>query len=261
MTSPLRIAGALALLLAGGCALPPRPSNPSFVVTKPEARMDLERMHRTPKELERPLVVLAGISDPAVSSGAMVAALAPGFAGPIVEVHFFDEHTFDGARQKLLRVVSEALGEPQHALPEVDVVAFSMGGLVARYAAIGDDAGRRLPIRRLYTLCTPHLGARMAGFPLGTPQSNDMKITSDFMIALSEARRDYELFCYARLDDITVGEEFAAPDGVPLWWVGTPNGEWSHMHAFEDPRILADIGRRLRSEPPFSTLPAAPLPN
>jgi pimeloyl-ACP methyl ester carboxylesterase len=218
-------------------------------------------MHRDPKPLERPLVILAGISDPAVSSGAMFEALAPGFIGPIVEVHFFDEHTFEGARQKLLRSLSEELGKPQHALPEVDVVAFSMGGLVARFAATPDEVGRRLPIRRLYTLCTPHLGARMAGFPLGTPQSADMKITSDFMIGLSEARRDYDLYCYARLDDITVGEEFAAPDGVPLWWVGTPNGEWSHMHAFEDPRVLADIGRRIRTEPPFSTLPAAPLPN
>jgi hypothetical protein len=33
------------------------------------------------------------------------------------------------------------------------------------------------------------------------------------------------------------------------------------MHAFDDPRILADIARRLRNETPFSTLPAAPLPN
>jgi len=256
-----RLLGAVALLLAGGCALPPRPQNPSFPVTKAEARIDLERMHRTPKDLERPVVILAGISDPAVSSGAMVAAISPGVVGKVVEVHFFDEHTFDGARQKLLRTVAEELGAPQHALPEVDVVAFSMGGLVARFAAIPDEAGRRLPIRRLYTLCTPHLGARMAGFPLGTPQSTDMRITSDFMISLSQARREYELVCYARLDDITVGEEFAAPEGVPLWWVGTPNGEWSHMHAFEDPRVLADIARRIRAEPPMTTLPAAPLPN
>ena len=30
---------------------------------------------------------------------------------------------------------------------------------------------------------------------------------------------------------------------------------------FDDPRIMADIARRLRGEAPFSTLPAAPLPN
>jgi pimeloyl-ACP methyl ester carboxylesterase len=244
-----------------GCSLPPRPSNPSFAISKVEARADLARMAQRPSTAQRPVVVLAGIGDPALSSGAMRSAVGPTIDGPVIEVHFFDEHTFEGARQKLLRSVADGLGSAPHALPEVDVVAFSMGGLVARYAAIPDEAGRRLRIRRLYTVCTPHLGARMAAFPLGTPQSEDMQITSDFMLALDRATRDYELVCYARLDDITVGEEFAAPPGEPLWWVGTPNGEWSHMHAFDDPRILADIARRLRNETPFSTLPAAPLPN
>lgn len=262
---PARAALLLFLLgsaaLPAGCAMPPRPSNPSFAVTKPAATEDIARMQAAPTALERPVVVLAGISDPAVSSAAILAAVRPAVSGPLIEVHFFDEHTFEGARQKLLRTVSESLGASLDALPEVDVVAFSMGGLVARDAAIPDAAGRRLRIKRLFTICTPHLGARMAAFPLGTPQSEDMKITSDFMIGLSRARREYELVCYARLDDITVGEEFAAPEGVPLWWVGTPNGEWSHMHAFEDPRILADLARRLRGETPLTTAPAAPLPN
>ena len=78
---------------------------------------------------------------------------------------------------------------------------------------------------------------------------------------LRSARREYELVCYTRLDDITVGEEFAVPEGADLWWLPTPSGEWAHMHAFEDERIMADLARRLRGEAPFSTLPAAPLPN
>jgi hypothetical protein len=85
--------------------------------------------------------------------------------------------------------------------------------------------------------------------------------TSDFLDRLRRAKRDYELVCYTRLDDVTVGEEFAAPDGTDIWWVPTPSGEWSHMAAFEDPRILGDIARRLRGETPWTRLPAAPLPN
>ncbi|MGA0218480.1 MAG: hypothetical protein ACO3LO_07320, partial [Ilumatobacteraceae bacterium] len=42
----------------------------------------------------------------------------------------------------------------------------------------------------------------LAGIPIGTPQSDDMRITSSFIARLAAARRDYELVCYARLDDI-----------------------------------------------------------
>ena len=34
----------------------------------------------------------------------------------------------------------------------------------------------------------------------------------------------------------------------------------SHLAAFQDNRILADIGRRLRGETPYATEPRAPLP-
>ena len=244
-----------------GCATTHHAPNPSFPLTQGEAASDLRRMREAPGATERPVVFLAGISDPAVSSGAILGTIGPTLSGKLIEVEFFDEHTFEGARQKLLREVARELGCDLDHLPPVDVVAFSMGGLVARSAAIPDAAGRRLPIRRLFTICTPHEGARMAGVPIGTPQSSDMTQTSDFMVHLRAARRDYDLICYARLDDVTVGEEFGAPEGVPLWWVPTPEGQWAHMQAFYDDRILADIARRLRGEAPFSTLPSAPLPD
>ncbi len=252
---------ACAALGAGGCAMPRRAPNPSFSVTREAARADLERMRATPVDLARPVVFLAGIGDLSISSGALEEALAPTVRGQVAELHFFDEFTFEGSRQKLLREAAEQLGTTVDALPEVDVVAFSMGGLVARDAAIPDAAGRRLPIRRLFTVSSPHEGARLAGVPFGMPQGDDMRLTSDFIDRLRRAPRDYELVCYARLDDVTVGEEFAAPEGEPLWWVPTPSGEWSHMAAFDDPRIQADIARRLRGEAPHATPPAVPLPN
>ena len=252
------------LLVPAACSVPRRTPNPSFPTTHAEARAELARLGASPAELVRPLVVVAGIGDPAISSGAILKVLRPTVAAAsqpaIVEVSFFNEHTFEGARQQLLRDVAAALGRTLDTLPEVDVVAFSMGGLVARSAAAVDEAGHRLPVRRLFTICTPHEGARLAGIPIGTPQSDDMRPTSDFIARLAAEPRSYELICYARLDDITVGEEFAAPDGVPLWWVPTPDGEWAHLQAFSDERILADIVRRLRGAPPLGRAPASPLP-
>lgn len=254
------LAAVLAALSAAGCSMPRRAPNPSFSISRTDADADLARMAAAPIALERPLVVLAGIGDPSISSSAILRGVAPCVEGTIVELEFFNEFTFDGARQKLLREVAAALAVDQDHIPEVDVIAFSMGGLIARDAAIPDKAGRWLPIRRMFSISVPHEGARLGGVPLGLPQGDDMSPTSDFIDRLRRARRDYELVCYARLDDATVGEEFAAPDGEPLWWVPTPSGEWAHMAAFSDPRILADIARRLRGEPPHSRPPAAPLP-
>ena len=252
---------ACATLFAGGCSMPRRTPNPSFAITRDAARADLARMRAAPVELARPVVFVSGIGDPSVSSGALESAIRPTVTGPFAELDFFDEFTFDGSRQKLLREVAAQLGTSVDELPEVDVVAFSMGGLVARDAAIPDAAGRRLPIRTLFTVSSPHEGARLAGVPFGVPQGADMCPTSDFIDRLRRAPRAYELVCYTRLDDVTVGEEFAAPEGEPLWWVPTPSGEWAHMAAFDDPRIQADIARRLRRETPHTVPPAAPLPN
>ena len=38
------------------------------------------------------------------------------------------------------------------------------------------------------------------------------------------------------------------------------NLQGAHLMASKDPRIVADIARRLRGEPPFATTPAEPLP-
>jgi pimeloyl-ACP methyl ester carboxylesterase len=250
----------LTTILVGGCALPFRGANPSFPVTEAEAKADLARMVAAPVRLERPLVVLAGIGDPSISSDAIMRGVAPTVLGTVLEIDFFTETSFEGSRRRLMRELSDAFGGEGASIPEVDVIAFSMGGLIARDAAIPDRDGRQLRIRRLFTISAPHEGARLAGAPLGVPLGEDMIPTSDFIARLRQARRGYELVCYTRLDDVTVGEEFAAPDGEPLWWVPTPSGEWSHMAAFADERILADIARRIRGERPLTRPPASPLP-
>ncbi len=252
---------AAALLAVSACSTPRWTPNPSFSIDRKSARADLARMAAAPVTAERPILVLAGIGDLRISSGALVRAIAPTLDGVMIEIHFFNASTFADARQTLMREAAAALGTSIEEIPEVDVIAFSMGGLVARDAAIVDNAGRQLRIRRLFTIATPHQGARLAGIPMGIPVGEDMCPTSDFIERLRRAHFDYQLTCYTRLDDITVGEENAAPAGVPLWWVPTPSGEWSHMAAFDDPRIQADIARRLRGETPWTTSPATPLPN
>ena len=149
---------------------------------------------------------------------------------------------------------------------EVDVVAVSMGGVVARFAAnpLPGAAGKRLRVARLFTISSPHRGAQMAALPalLGRKQL-DMRQGSPFLSDLARREAEgtaYQLVPYARLGDVIVGARNAAPAGVtPLWLPSLPL-EPAHLGSSNDPRIVADIARRLRGESPLATDPRQPLP-
>ena len=94
-----------------------------------------------------------------------------------------------------------------------------------------------------------------------SPQGRDMMLGSAFLKYLdNDVEIDYELVPYARLCDAAVGEKNTAPPGDTPWWVSALPFEDSHVDAIRDPRILTDITRRLRGEPPVTVPPPAPLP-
>jgi pimeloyl-ACP methyl ester carboxylesterase len=250
------------LLLAPlGCAA--RHTNSSFPMTVAEARQDWERMCESPRPPERPVVVIGGYADLGIAPASMEARLRH-ILGPkavIIPVDVGFEMTMTGARERLIRRVAEALPETKSDdPPEVDVVAVSMGGLVARFAAVPLKGGGRLRIARLFTICSPHQGARLAEVPTLEGRVIDMRHGSGFLTELNGQERDYELVCYARLGDSIVGEENCAPPGMSPWWVEAPPLEAPHLAAPMDLRILADIGRRLRGEEPIAHGTAQPLP-
>ena len=115
-------------------------------------------------------------------------------------------------------------------------------------------------VARLFTISTPHRGAKLAWVPSIDARVIDMRPDASFVAHLNEQETTYELFPYTRLDDAIVGEENAAPPGQNAWWVPNIPGGFSHLLASSDPRFLADIMRRLRGEAPFTRLPRHPLP-
>jgi pimeloyl-ACP methyl ester carboxylesterase len=144
---------------------------------------------------------------------------------------------------------------------EVDVVGVSMGGLVARFAAI-DSGGvhKRLVIKRLFTISTPHRGAELAALPTADRKQLGMRAGSAFLAALYAAEQGYEIVPYARLGDVIVGVENCAPEGEVPIWVRNRFLEPAHMAAQRDPRFTADIARRVRGEAPYATQPRVELP-
>jgi pimeloyl-ACP methyl ester carboxylesterase len=255
----------LLLIAALGCATAPQ--NPSFNLAATDARKELREMRQSPRALRRPVVIVHGLGPP-VGSWAVEHELRRVTGDDrILTVSYDYLGSFEHARRQVVEQVEERFpGDDPAETREVDVVAISMGGLVARYAAAPPEgsAGKRLKVARLFTISTPHRGAVMAALPAVLGQTQlDLRERSPFLEELAgrEAKAPhYEVMPYARLGDCIVGERNAAPEGMTPLWVPNLLLEGSHLLAFTDPRIVGDIARRLRGEAPFATEPAEPLP-
>jgi len=257
------IAACLALsIVSVGCT---GPINPSFPLSVADANADLERMRAEPLPVDRPIVVIGGYADPGFATSHIRNRFRDRLLNAtIVTVTFGDQRSMDEARRHLLETMQIRLpSDDLRATVEVDVVASSMGGLIARDAAIPREGERALRAVRIFTISTPHLGASMANTFDWTELTRELKPGSPFLTALNdpETPRPYTLIPYTRTRDQLVGEANTAPPGEAPWW--TPSAPFlsGHLGAFDDPRINADILRRLRGETPFTTEPRAPLPN
>lgn len=220
-------------------------------------------MCREPAAPPRPILVVGGYGDPGLAAMDVATRLRRvlGKDAIVMPVQVGMTWSMDGARDRLVRIADEQLAS-RGRLPggEVDVVAISMGGLVARYAAVQREGESRLHVARLFTISSPHRGARLAGVPSLESRVRDMRAGSEFLGKLDSGTRDFEMVPYARLNDWIVGEENMAPPDMTPWWVDTPMFEASHLQAHTDARILADIARRLRGEEPLTHAPATALP-
>ena len=254
----------VSLFLLIGCAA--QPTNPSFPIAVKQGQLDMQRMSENRKPLARPLVVISGFLDPGVGAWVLESEFSSVTTDRrIICVSLGECLSFDDCRRKIVNAVERSWPSRDPAQTvEVDVVGLSMGGVAARYAALPlKKKGKGLRIARLFTISSPHLGAEDAQrLPLLHPLQESLRPGSPFYAKLESSPPDYQIYPYVRLGDHVVGTQFSAPKGQYPWWVpdditdGPPHGG-----AFLDPRILSDIARRLRGEPPSSTCPPAPLPN
>jgi pimeloyl-ACP methyl ester carboxylesterase len=221
-------------------------------------RREQERMLASPTGLARPVVILAGWRAPRLAVDLLAARLRR-FTGAVgaadmITVAFPFCSTIDRAVERAVEAVSSALPGDHGGPSEVDAIGVSMGGLVARAAAAPATARRlrrRLRVRRLFTLASPHRGARLADMFAPDAAARAMRPGSEFLRWLDGALpcADYTLVCYAREGDRWVGTENAAPPATPL--IRVPRSLLSHMTITRDPLITLDLARRLRGEPPL----------
>lgn len=236
--------------------------NPCFDVSDESLASARGELAANPAILPRPLVVLAGWRSPPMPDGGVLARLSPLIPGArdTLGVTYASLGTIESAARRVVERVEARFpaGRTTDTI-EVDVVAISMGGLVARLAS-GDDFARRhrrLRIARLFTLATPHRGARLARFIRPDHAAACMRPGSEFLRGLDGElpRAGFELTCYAQLRDWWVGARNTSPIGrVPIWC--EPRGlfgRWlSHFAINFNPRVLTDVALRLRGMTPLS---------
>lgn len=242
-------------------------TNPAFSLTSAQATAEWERMEANPAELERPLVLLGGWRQPPPvlwTLSSRMQKLTGADESQVLAISYLFGGSIEEIAQSISRQIDEKWpGDRANETIEVDIVGFSMGGIVARLAAkrLGPGRGaKRVKINRLFTISSPHKGAKSAWMAALDPAAYQMRAGSRLMRSLDGELKngDFELVCYAHLNDLVVGATNTAPDGMqPIWLPGTLVA--SHFTSVSDKRILVDIARRLRGEEPFAQ-PGPPPP-
>jgi len=254
------------LLSVLGCNIGHK-TNPSFDLSVEDAWAALEEMAANPKTPTRPVLITGGWQGKGFDS-IKTYQLAEQALGKenLVVVTYDGINKFSGARTRTIEAVA-ALGDPAKPgyTPEVDVIGVSMGGIVARDAACPprpqEDDPRRLKIHTLYGISVPHRGVRLGVIGFYDSMAKEMFKNSETNGRIKSYFKpgEYEIQDYGRLGDPWVGVDNATLPGHFIRWL--PNTTFGDAHlGFQDPRIVADILRRLRGEEPFSTDPPSPVP-
>ena len=255
-------------LLLVGCSADD-PLNPSFPLKLADAKAALKQMQANPKPLRRPLIVLGGWADPGINAH----RIRTGFErltgdDRIIGIAFLGDGNFEKCSQRTVARVEKYFpsSDPRWTT-EVDVIGYSSGGLVARRAERPPPADakprKRLRIARLFSISAPHQGCNWARIPTFDRVRIEMRPGSELIQWLNAAlpNTKYKMYNYVRLNDGVLGSAHAAPPGQRPWWVANQPFEDKHLGIADDPRVWADIARRLRDEKPYATFPPAPFPD
>jgi hypothetical protein len=248
-----------------GCTYLPKPSEP-HPASKEQVMEQWNRLRAEPAELERPVLVFDGWVP--TGGGHAIANNIRALTGNDKEMIVLKTNYLFGSAEGMANgavklVEKKWPSDDPEWTTEVDVVALSNGGVYARLATLPSITGKdrkRLKAKRIFTISSPHRGLRFGiqRIPIDAalwdvqPNSNVLKYLDEHF---DEA--EYELICYAELNDEMVGAKNAAPPGQGSYWTNTTH-LMSHISSAYNRRILTDIALRLRGEEPMTAEPSEP---
>lgn len=206
-----------------------------------EARAGLWRLAENRKALPRPLILLSGWNDDPVLWGEFRHWLGRCATDLDGRVFAPDLRGPGGVKGAADRLAAQFAG-----LGEVDVVAHSVGGLVAREAARGGRGAKRLRVVRLYTLGTPHAGTKWSKYHRILPlheQVADCLPGSDFLASLAADPTSSEMpICSSWAEgDIVITRESATAAGEEHHVYARAEKSRVHHRSIRDPRWVRDV--------------------
>jgi triacylglycerol esterase/lipase EstA (alpha/beta hydrolase family) len=164
--------------------------------------------------------------------------------GPIYGMNYFSLQPVTRSARLLARFIDVVLA--REGSRQVDVVAHSMGGVVARYYNERLTDGRK--IGRLITIGTPHAGTRMGRLGPGIPGARDLLGGSALFGELGPVRAGAPYTSiWSRADAVVQPAESAsiAPGGTDEVF-----DDLGHLSLVLSPRVVAAIDARLRAPEP-----------
>jgi triacylglycerol esterase/lipase EstA (alpha/beta hydrolase family) len=163
--------------------------------------------------------------------------------GPLYGTSYFSPQPVRRSAEELARFVEGVCAREK--CQRVDIVAHSLGGVVARYYIERLGGGGR--IGRLVTIGSPHRGTVVARYGIGMRSARECRIGSDFWTEIGPiARRDgiQVTSIWSRADAIIEPPESAsiAPAGQDRVF-----NDLGHLSLLMSPRVLDTVAERLQS--------------
>jgi triacylglycerol esterase/lipase EstA (alpha/beta hydrolase family) len=161
--------------------------------------------------------------------------------GPIYGVNYFSLQSVESSGRALARFVDRVLVR-EHAT-ELDLVAHSLGGIVARYYIERLGGGRK--VGRLVTIGTPHRGTRIGRFGPLIPSARDLRHDSALLQDLGAVRVGAAYTSvWSRADAIV-----QPPDSASIAPAGDDEifDDLGHLSLVLSPRVVEVIDARLRA--------------
>jgi hypothetical protein len=239
--------------------------NPDFHLDDAALHAEMARMAREPRPLERPVVILGGWHSPGVANWSIESVLRPHTSGrkeDFLSITYPFHLSVGGAAAAAVRTMRERGFWDR----ELDLVGVSMGGVVARGLAAGAFGHGEMRVRRIFTIATPHRGAKIARVAVLDRCAWELRPGSKFMAGINrrngeERNSGPELVCYGALRDWWIGARNTAPPWAQPHWIDVPPGFGrlcSHFAINHDRRVLVDIALRLRGEEPIAKCASEP---
>ena len=228
-------------IFLSGCSAAEKKRSREVAMEQREAELELKSMAETPKPLRRPVLLLTGWLEPPSNWNRFRTWLESSTVCSDREILCPDLRGPGGLAAAVEKVLSICADRG-----EVDVIAHSAGGLVAREAARGSRGEKRLRIARLFAIATPHKGTPWGKFWPVLPyplQAADCRPTSPFIASLDGdlSTASMPISTFWAEGDVVVPRESAQAVGAEHHSYSRPKGFFIHRKCAADPRLARDV--------------------